>query len=179
VVSEKCEPDYVRAKPLRRAAEREVSTCWQNAARDLGTEGSAYRSWAAYCAASVHDRYSGRALRDKRLSPDGRSKAQPPPDFGWVEAVRREAEFRFDPDELELLKARMTDGFTFVDVGANIGAYTQPSDRRVPLFGTPPTPFGVIVHSLGKRASSASIEVGKLLIEQREPGITIPAGGRA
>ena len=30
----------------------------------------------------------------------------------------------FDPDELELLKARMTDGFTFVDVGANIGAYS-------------------------------------------------------
>jgi FkbM family methyltransferase len=30
----------------------------------------------------------------------------------------------FDPDELELLKARMKDGFTFVDVGANIGAYS-------------------------------------------------------
>jgi FkbM family methyltransferase len=30
----------------------------------------------------------------------------------------------FDPDEMELLKARVTDGFTFVDVGANIGAYS-------------------------------------------------------
>jgi len=84
IVSEKCEPDYARAKPLRRAAEREVGTCWEKAARDIGTEGSAYRSWAAYCAASVHDRYSGRALRDKRLSPDARSKAQPAPGFGWV-----------------------------------------------------------------------------------------------
>jgi FkbM family methyltransferase len=30
----------------------------------------------------------------------------------------------FDPEELELLRARMHEGFTFVDVGANIGAYT-------------------------------------------------------
>jgi len=30
----------------------------------------------------------------------------------------------FDPEEMELLKARVTDGFTFVDVGANIGAYS-------------------------------------------------------
>ena len=42
IVSEKCEPDYARAKPLRRAAEREVGTCWKKAARDIGTEGSAY-----------------------------------------------------------------------------------------------------------------------------------------
>ena len=89
MVSEKCKPDYAHAKPLRRAAEREVINCFRNAARDIGAEGSAYRSWAAYCSASVHDRYSGRALRDKRLSPDKRSKAQPPPDFGWVEAARR------------------------------------------------------------------------------------------
>jgi hypothetical protein len=94
MVSEKCEADYARAKPLRLAAEREVKTCWRTAFRDFGPEGSMYRSWAAYCAASVHDRYSGRALRDKRLSPDKRSKAQPPPDFGWVEAARREAEVR-------------------------------------------------------------------------------------
>jgi hypothetical protein len=60
MVSEKCEPDYARAKPLRRAAEREISTCSRNAARDFGPEGSMYRSWAAYCAASVHDRYSVR-----------------------------------------------------------------------------------------------------------------------
>ena len=81
MVTQKCEPDY-RAKPLRLAAEREIKTCWRKAAEGIGTEGSAYRSWAAYCAASVHDRYSGRALRDKRLSPDKRSKAQPPPGFG-------------------------------------------------------------------------------------------------
>jgi hypothetical protein len=85
MVSAKCKPNYVRAKLLRRVADREVKTCWRNAARDIGPEGSAYRSWAAYCSASVYDRYSGRALRDKRLSPDKRSKAQPPPDFGWVE----------------------------------------------------------------------------------------------
>lgn len=30
----------------------------------------------------------------------------------------------FDPDEMELLKARATEGFTFVDIGANIGAYS-------------------------------------------------------
>lgn len=30
----------------------------------------------------------------------------------------------FDPDEMALLKARVGDGFTFVDVGANIGAYS-------------------------------------------------------
>jgi len=30
----------------------------------------------------------------------------------------------FDPDELEVLRERLHDGFTFVDVGANIGAYT-------------------------------------------------------
>ena len=30
----------------------------------------------------------------------------------------------FDPDELDLLKARMREGFAFVDVGANIGAYS-------------------------------------------------------
>jgi FkbM family methyltransferase len=30
----------------------------------------------------------------------------------------------FDPDELALLKARVRDGFTFVDIGANIGAYS-------------------------------------------------------
>ncbi len=30
----------------------------------------------------------------------------------------------FDPVERELLKARMRDGFTFVDAGANIGAYS-------------------------------------------------------
>jgi FkbM family methyltransferase len=30
----------------------------------------------------------------------------------------------FDPDEMELLKERIGDGFTFVDVGANIGAYS-------------------------------------------------------
>jgi FkbM family methyltransferase len=30
----------------------------------------------------------------------------------------------FDPEELELLRARMHEGFTFVDIGANIGAYT-------------------------------------------------------
>jgi hypothetical protein len=80
----KCESDYVGAEPLRREAEREVKTCWQTAFRDFGPEGSTYRSFAAYCEASVHDRYSGRALQDKRLSPDRRSKAQPPPDFGWV-----------------------------------------------------------------------------------------------
>jgi hypothetical protein len=55
-VREKCEPDYVRAKPLRRGAEREVKTCWRTAFRDIGPEGSAYRSFAAYCEASVHDR---------------------------------------------------------------------------------------------------------------------------
>jgi hypothetical protein len=39
-VREKCEPDYVRAKPLRRGAEREVKTCWRTAFRDFGPEGS-------------------------------------------------------------------------------------------------------------------------------------------
>jgi FkbM family methyltransferase len=29
----------------------------------------------------------------------------------------------FDTEELEILRARLTDGFTFVDVGANIGTY--------------------------------------------------------
>jgi hypothetical protein len=100
-VREKCEPDYVRAKPLRRGAEREVKTCWRTAFRDFGPEGSMYRTFAAYCEADVHDRYSGRALRDKqRLSPDKRSKAQPPPDFGWVEAVRGEAVNRELGDKL-------------------------------------------------------------------------------
>src|SRR5829696_4768748 len=73
IVREKCEPDYVSEKPLRRGVEREVKACWRNAARELGIEGSTYRSIAAYCSASVHDRYSARALRDKRLRPDKRS----------------------------------------------------------------------------------------------------------
>ena len=30
----------------------------------------------------------------------------------------------FDPEELAVLKSRLRDGFTFVDVGANIGAYS-------------------------------------------------------
>jgi FkbM family methyltransferase len=30
----------------------------------------------------------------------------------------------FDPDELAILKGRIHDGFTFIDVGANIGAYS-------------------------------------------------------
>jgi FkbM family methyltransferase len=30
----------------------------------------------------------------------------------------------FDPEELAILKSRLTDGFTFIDVGANIGAYS-------------------------------------------------------
>jgi hypothetical protein len=85
IVREKCEPDYVSAKPLRRGAEREVEACWRNASKEIGTEGSMYRSFAAYCSASVHDRFSARALRDKRLRPDKRSKAQPPPEFDWVE----------------------------------------------------------------------------------------------
>jgi hypothetical protein len=83
IVRAKCEPDYLSAKPLRRGAEREVAACWRNASRNF-PEGSMYRTFAAYCSASVHDRYSARALREKRLRPDKRSKAQPPPDFKWV-----------------------------------------------------------------------------------------------
>jgi FkbM family methyltransferase len=30
----------------------------------------------------------------------------------------------FDPEELGIIRCRLTDGFTFIDVGANIGAYT-------------------------------------------------------
>jgi hypothetical protein len=68
-VREKCEPDYVRAKPLRRGAEREVETCWRTAFRDFGPEGSMYRSWAAYCEADAHDRYSGRGLPRQAAQP--------------------------------------------------------------------------------------------------------------
>ena len=30
----------------------------------------------------------------------------------------------FDPEELSLIESRLTDGFTFIDVGANVGAYS-------------------------------------------------------
>ncbi len=62
----------------------------------------------------------------------------------------------FDPDEMELLKARVTDGFIFVDVGANIGAYSlfvaahAGPHARILAIEPQPDVFDRLVYNIGQ-----------------------------
>lgn len=84
----------------------------------------------------------------------------------------------FDPEELALLAARLTPGFTFIDVGANVGAYALfvasriGSSGRVLAIEPQPVIFDRLVYNIRLNAP-ATIKAIACAIADRSGDVTL------
>lgn len=84
----------------------------------------------------------------------------------------------FDPEELAILEARLTPGFTFIDVGANVGAYALfvasriGSSGRVLAIEPQPVIFDRLVYNI-RLNTPATVKAIACAIADRSGNVTL------